>query len=669
MTDSMLASERRGPQSPEWRTCLALLVIGFTICFGAIKYYRSVGVQPAFYQQNFGPAVMMACGYGFTQPAFQHSPASLSDFLQLRTQTFRCEDFSKSLVLEQVTWNGTWYYLYGTVAVIWKVTGLSWPALDGLAAALGSFELLALYGLFRLIAPRSLSIVAALIVMLAPYNLGQLMMLRDFSKAPFVLGSTFILGFLILRPLSNRATVALAAAFGALVGIGYGFRSDLLVMLPFGAAMMIVLLPGRLPKTWPRNLAAAVAAVVAFAIAGYPPLQGQRSGGCQFHYALLGLTLTHDLNVQSPMYAFGDHFSDTFVDLKAGDYANRVMAMEPPILCAPAYDEATGALFFRIVATFPADFVTHAYGSVLTILRAGLPLGPLERVAGGIPGATRPARMVDRVLTMVAPLIPLAAVGAVAVAWSMAPRLGIALTAFVLFLTGYPAIQFEARHWFHLRFLSLWMVLALWAACRHGRGKWTAVAIRRGLVPVAATLGLMVLALWTLRIVQRPALDRLVGAYLAAPVESLPVSSNEAGLTVDWQPAFFGHESSRRASDMLAVTVAPQGCGADGPVDLVFRYDPPIASHDMTSKVRVERLTAGPTTVFFPVFSLSEFDRTLLRFTSVEVPGRPTDCVTRIARLVDRSLPLWLQIQVPPDWRERPYYQTLRTPRILRFLE
>ena len=81
MTDSMLAAERRRLRSAEWRTCVALLVIGFTLCFGAIKYYRSVGVQPAFYQQNFGPAVMMACGYGFTAPAFQESPASLADFL------------------------------------------------------------------------------------------------------------------------------------------------------------------------------------------------------------------------------------------------------------------------------------------------------------------------------------------------------------------------------------------------------------------------------------------------------------------------------------------------------------------------------------------------------------------------------------------------------------
>ena len=202
---------------------------------------------------------------------------------------------------------------------------------------------------------------------------------------------------------------------------------------------------------------------------------------------------------------------------------------------------------------------------MLTILRAGLPAGTLEGVVGGIPGAFLLARPLDRVLTVVAPIVPLAAVAAVAVAWNLAPRLGIALTVFILFLTGYPAIEFEFRHWFHLRFLSLWMVVVLWAAWWHGRGKWTAAALRRGLVPVAATIGLMALALWTLRILQRPALDQLVDSYLAAPVEPLPVSPYDAGLAVDWQPTAFGHESSRRASDMLGGHGRAEGVRAGRP--------------------------------------------------------------------------------------------------------
>lgn len=671
MTDSTVAPRQTRPAASETRTCILLLVIGFALCFAAVKSYRSQGQQPRFYQENFGPAVMMACGYGFTAPPLQGSPPSLSDFLLLRASQFRCEDFPSTLKPEQVTWNGTWYYLYGTVAVIWKVTGVSWPALDGLAAALGALELLAFYGLFRLVATRRVAVVCALLMLVAPYNLAQLMMLRDFSKAPFVLGSVFMLGWLILRPAGSRSTIGLAAVFGALVGFGYGFRSDLIVMVPFGLIVIALFLPGRLRMMWRRNLAAAAAALAAFLIVGSPPLQGQRTGGCQFHYALLGLTspLMDQLNVLSPMYAFGNHFLDTFVDLKVGDYSNRVLSVEPPNLCAPEYDRASGDLFMRIATTFPADIVTHAYGSVLSILRSALPIGFAERMVGRIPRADLVARPIDVLLNVAGMLMPALALVAVAVAWSVAPRLGIALTAFILFLTGYPAIEFEARHWFHLRFIPLWAGLAVWAAWRNKADQWTRAAVTRGMVPVLATLLLMAIAVWTIRAFQRPRVDELIDSYLSAPVDSLQTSAVADRLSVHWTPATFGKPGSLRASDMLVVTVAPEGCGSEGAVDMVIRYDAPLISHNLTSPLKVQRASTGPTEIFFPVFALNEFDRTLLRFSGLEVQGRSVDCIMRVARFTDRSLPLWMQIQVPADWRDRPYYQTLRYPRILRFLE
>jgi len=672
MTDSTVAAARRmRPAAGEARTSVLLLAIGFAVCFIAVKHYRAEGQQPRFYQENFGPAVMMACGYGFTAPPLQSSPPSLSDFLLLRASQFRCEDFPPTLKPEQVTWNGTWYYLYGTVALIWKLTGVSWPVLDGLAAALGAFELLAFYGLFRLVATERVAVACALLMLAAPYNLAQLMLLRDFSKAPFVLGSVFILGWLILRPASSRLTIGLAAAFGAVVGFGYGFRSDLIVMVPFGLLVIAFLLPGRLRMMWRRNLAAAAAALAAFLIVGSPPLQGQRTGGCQFHYALLGMTspLTDQLNVLSPMYAFGNHFLDTFVDLKVGDYGNRVLSIDPPNLCAPEYDRVSGDLFMRIATTFPADIVTHAYGSVLSILRSALPIGFAERMAGRIPRAYVVARPIDALLNIAGMLMPALALVAVAVAWSVAPRLGIALTAFILFLTGYPSIEFEARHWFHLRFIPLWAGLVVWAAWKNDPRRWTRAAVMRGMVPVLATLLLMATAVWTIRAFQRPRVEELIDSYLSAPVDSLQTSAVADRLLVDWTPATFGNPGSLRASDMLVVTVAPEGCGSEGPVDIVVRYEAPLIGHNLTSPLRVQRAAAGPTQIFFPVFSLKEFDRTLLRFTGLEVQGRSVDCITRVARFTDRSLPLWMQVQVPADWHDRPYYQSLRYPRILRFLE
>ena len=655
----------------EIRTCLILLAVGFAISFTAVKLYRFQGQTPRFYQENFGPAVMLACGYGFTAPPSQATPASLTDFLLLRTSTFRCEDFPTGLVPERVTWNGTWYYLYGTVSLIWRVTGISWTALDGLAAALGALELVAFYGLFRLIATRSVAIVCALLLFIAPLNLAQLMMLRDFSKAPFVLGSIFVLGWLILRPSNTRTTVALAALFGVIVGIGYGFRSDLIVMVPFGAAAITIFLPGPWRASWRRNVAAAAAALGAFLIAGAPPLLGQRTGGCQFHYALLGRTSppASHMNVVSPMYAFGNHFLDTFVDLKVADYSHRVMNMPPPILCAPDYDRASGELFVRLASSFPADLVVHAYGSVLSILRSGLPVGSIEGLVGYVPWAFVVARPIDRVLDIVGMAGPLVAIASVAAAWAVAPRLGLALTAFILFLTGYPAVEFEERHWFHLRFLPLWTGVALWAAFINGRERWTARSLWRGLAPTTATALLMVAALWGLRLLQRPAVDSLITSYAAAPVEDLPTRMTPHGLAVDWAPAEYGRYPTFHGSDLLSVMVSSEGCGGAGPIDLTFRYDAPLVSHDLTSTLSVLRVPSGTTHVFFPVFSFTQFDRSFLRFKRLEVAGGAADCITRVARVTDRSLPLLVQVQVPPDWHDRPYYQVLRTPRMLRFLE
>ena len=644
-------------QARQFVICIGLLVIGFAISFGCVKWLRSNGHQPRFYQENFAPAVMMACGYGFTVPAPQ--TPSLTGFLLLQSSTFRCEDLPSDLIPQRVTIHGTWYYLYGTVAAIWRVTGISWTALDGLAAAFGALELLALYGLFRLVAGDWVAIAAAGAVFLASANLAQLIMLRDFSKAPFVLGSVWLLAWLILRPMTPQRTIIVAALFGALVGIGYGFRSDLIVMVPFGMVMIAAFLPGQWRAHWWRNACAAGVALVAFVIAGWPPLQGQQTGWCQFHIALLGLTTprVEQMTIRSPLYAFGDHFLDTFVDLKVGDYADRVLTEHPPALCSADYDRTSGELFTRIATTFPADLVAHAYGSVVTILRNSFPFGTLENALAFVPGAFVVARPIDAFLG------PVGVMAAVAVAWAVAARLGIALTIFILFLTGYPAIAFEPRHWFHLRFIPLWALLLVWVTWRRGadwpgRAHW-----RRSLVAVAATVAVMVAALWGLRAVQWSRVSTLVDAYSAAAVETVATTRRSATvLQLDWQPRIYSTPPERRSSELLAITVAPDGCGSTGPVELRMLYDAPLTSHDLTSRMHVFRAAAGPTRVYYPVFMLAIGDHEYLRFTALEVIAADADCIREVARVADRgALPLWLQLQVPANRTEWFYHQRLQT--------
>lgn len=165
-----------------------------------MRGFRSAGAQPLFYQSNFEPAVMMACGRGFvTSPVV---PQALTDFLNVTRDDFDCGLLPAAMNEQPLTTpaNANWYYLYAAAAATWKVTGVSWTALDVLVCLMSAAVAALLYGLFRLVAGRLVSATVALLLTLSPANLSHLLSLRDYSKAPFVLAAVLILAALVLRP-------------------------------------------------------------------------------------------------------------------------------------------------------------------------------------------------------------------------------------------------------------------------------------------------------------------------------------------------------------------------------------------------------------------------------------------------------------------------------------
>jgi hypothetical protein len=647
---------------------VAMFLLGVVIGAGSLQLYRAGGGVPRFYQETFGPAVMMACGYGFTAPGAT-APESVQAFLRLERQVLNCADFPANAVGQKVTLNGSWYYLYGTTATIWKVFGISWRMLDWLAAVFVGASIATLYGLFRLIAGRAASVMVALLLTLLPVNLIQVPELRDFSKVPFVLLSVYLLARLVIRPTTTRMTIALSALFGGVVGFGYGFRADLMIMGPFGFAIIFSLLPGEWLREWKRNLAALVAAVGAFLLIAAAPLRGLETNGCPFHIPLLGLTdpITERLNVRNGIYSLGGHFQDTFVDLKVGDRASRVAGLGVPNLCDPSYDRASRELFFDYAGTFPADLIARAYAAVLVVLRSGMQVPDLYGPLAKIPELVHLVESIKQrpdVMGLIGPMVTFAAV---CVAWASSARLGIALTAFVLFLTGYPAIEFESRHWFHLRFIPWWSLLLLTTVIiRHRTALRNPRHWRRGVIPAAVTVVLMVLTLAVVRIYQHRSVARLAEGYSAASLEQLGTRPRVGGgIDVDWRPEDAGRDPNHRASDMLVMTIDSRGCAAPGPIDLRIGYDADASSHDMSSTVRVRRGAEGsePTRVYFPVFMQGFLEHTYLRFSHLEVLGSDSDCVSAVARFADRkAFPLWVQMQLLPDWREGPLHQRIASP-------
>lgn len=671
----MALTSRQRSFVAEAAVVLLLFGVAFALSLAAMRQFREAGAQPFFYQSNFEPAVMLACGRGFGVMATP--PQELTEFLQVKRDDFDCARLPESTAVQPLTSaaNANWYYLYGASAAVWGLTGVSWAALDLLVSLMSGVGAVMLFGLFRMAAGRVVSLAFALILTLSPPNLTRLLSLRDYSKAPFVLAAILILAILLMRPLSRARMLVLAGLYGAVVGFGYGFRTDLAVMVPFGALVVALFPPGALRANWLRNGLAVGVLLSTFAVVAAPVIGGLKLGGCQFHFSLLGLTnpLTDELRLMPSIYRFGDQLTDEFIDLKAGDFASRVLDAPVPAQCSAEYDDATRKLYTAMVTTFPADQAVRAYASVLMILRVGLAVPEMMQPMPPFPAsavASSGYAIVSPVTSLMAPAGPLLVMVAIGIAWAQSVRLGLALSAFVLFLGGYPAIRFEERHWFHLRFLPWWALLVVVAQLLPAaRRDWTRLAIVRGVVGVSGLLVVLAAALGALRIVQARSVRELVGQYLAAPTD--PVTSVvERGsfVRVDWQPQDYGARPEHRGSDLLAVSVDPSGCGGRAPKAIRVTYEADSSRYDLSTTVNLSPSTAvgGPIRLFIPVFWKAQGDLTNLKFSGLHVVDGLGSCLGPVSKVSARSaFPLWIHVQAGADWSMQPLYQSMKPPRLL----
>lgn len=647
------------PRRADVWIAIGLALVSMAAAVGAMRGYRASGIQPFFYQENFAPAVMVTCGYGFTMPAPE--PPALREFLLLKRNHFTCAELLPDQKTTPVVWNASWVYLYRAVGTFWKLTGINWTALDFFVAIMCGAATVATYAIFRVAASPLVAAGLALALTLSRANITQLLSLRDYSKAPFVLTALFVLCLLTLLQLSRRKTLLLAAAYGAICGIGWGFRGDLVIMLPLGALVAAICL--RRPVL--DRAAAVVTIVVSFAVAGWPVINSLgTTGACQFHYSLLGLTtpLVGAMGVGPAPYQFSDQFLDTSVAVRVFDFATRVVGDPAYTTCTPEYETASGRLYAALGSTFPADLLLHAYGSTIFTFAGGLEL----QAPGSLPGKAA-FDLLARITSALSPAGPLLLLAAIGVTAATSTHLAIALTVVSLFLAGYPAIEFEQRHWFHLRLLPWFALLVVLRArfASWGRTEW----VRAFAAPTLLVV-VMVSVLALVRAVQTRSVQELIRAYQSAETESLPVSYSDDVVAVTWQGRDRMPGEILLAADLLAVRFDPEQCRGDGALTIRASYAAGFNWHDLSSTMTIERPVDGQRAqAFVPVFH-SGFDQLeYLRFTGFRVEGAPASCIAGVGRVLDgKSLPIWIQMQVPAAGSSTPLYQTFRVPRMIRRL-
>jgi hypothetical protein len=333
------------------------------------RAFERTNTPPEPWVKELAAAVAFACGHGYVDPGYEPSPA-VAAFLDKKIDRVSCEELPASAPTQPPNFTQSLYrYMTLAAGVTWAVFGVSWTALALLLGLLHAASVAATYGIFRLAVNRVLASAGALIMMLSPLQLRFLPQLRDYAKAPFILTLIFILGLLASRPFSRHRLLALAAAYGVVMGIGFGFRNDLLInMLPF-VATVVLFLPVPVRSHLAPKLAAIALCIAIFVVCAWPIVRAYRSGSNTGHVAVLGLMTSFNasLGVTGSVYDWGAPYDDGFAVKTISSFAERVNHRRVSAL-SNDYDRAAFEYLLSVGRHWPADLLIRGYASVLRIV-------------------------------------------------------------------------------------------------------------------------------------------------------------------------------------------------------------------------------------------------------------------------------------------------------------
>jgi hypothetical protein len=660
-----------------------------------VRLVTDAGGKPRFYQEEFGPGVMLACGRGYQNPDVSALP-SLQAFLAVTQDRFSCDELpSRIAVLPLRPMQRAFRYQIATVGAAWRVSGLAWSRLSPLYGLFYGATVVAAYALFRIATGPVLAAGLSLALTVSTIHLIYLPHLRDYSKAPFIIALLVALGWLAQGPTRTRRVLAIAAAYGAVLGIGMGFRNDLLIAWPPFMVVVIGFLPGRLRDRLRLTAAAIGVAAATFAVAMLPmwAIYAPGGGNSMQHVMLLGLVTPFNdaLGVANGrLYDWGYDFKDEYAHALVSAQATRVHGATAQLeLYGPDYDRTAGEYIKAVAANYPADIVVRVFASIVRVLEL-----PYSRTSLEPPTWLANARLVrayharERVLRGLGSVWPLIIVAALAGVTLADPRLMVLLAGVVVYFAAYPVLQFNERHYFHLEFIAWWALgLLLQAAvtairgARHAAGRnallerlrahpWKrrlALAAVLWIAMGAATGG----ALAASRRYQQEHVRAMITGYMAAPLEPLDLRAAPA---VDGAIRF---DSPSRTATVVAAAAGDavhseyyvadfSGACSAFKFDVTFRYQftEPVYDFSRTMQIRPPIDPGAAQRVFFPAYFHRARTADAVQggygLAGIELPASAQPCLSGLYRVRDpRGLPALWGFNLPPKWESATLYYTL----------
>lgn len=429
---------------------------------------------PAYTLTNelYVPSAMFAKGRGFIRPPVDEVP-ELREFLYPASGDAAWNPESIPETFSQTNWD-TYEryhrYLIYSMGIVWWIFGVSWGSAKVLALGLYIASALQVYVLLKMLMNRAFALPGALLFVVAPAVKMTVFNIRDFSKAPFLIALITVLVYLLLEKRRPRQYLGAAVLAGCIVGIGLGFRRDLLIAFP-PILLVLALCPLDIKQGGLRWRAGAIMGTAMAATLCAVPILGtfQERGSLVAHDIMMGLATTSDefLALESASYERVPVKHDTYVSGLASGFLRREFIGDNVRLQnshLTATDEAKSLYVRETLRLFPADMLLRGYAAFL-------------RVSYGInyeSGKYWPDEIIKHGLFYV--LLSLLLISL------YSARLAVMLLIVMLYFCGVTSLQFESRHSFHLIFIpvgcllfplyTMWHFLVrIYSACsRNGSG-------------------------------------------------------------------------------------------------------------------------------------------------------------------------------------------------------
>jgi hypothetical protein len=356
-------------------TCLCILVL-CTVAYGISHLKNWQGPASSLTNDLFIPAVMMNAGHGFTNLDADDIPR-LRDFLDFKQPSFSLDDIpEKPITITLHPYQEFHRYLIYSVAAVWYCCGVNWDAVVLLLVLLFLISTVLVYAISRQAANPVSSLLATLAFASSAAVVWSLPILRDFAKVPFILGLFLIMGWLIRDRLSYKRYYILSLTAGLIMGVGVGFRRDILVFVPLMLAMLAIVRFHTHSLSLPRRGIALLITLLSLFLAGLPVhLSLHREGSLAAHDTLMGFATYSDkeLGLITPA-SYEKHYllNDLYCTMKAYDAAKRGVTFPPGAYeegwSDPHFDvKMKNAYLRKLIWTFPADVLSRAYASVVRI--------------------------------------------------------------------------------------------------------------------------------------------------------------------------------------------------------------------------------------------------------------------------------------------------------------